>query len=146
MKQKIFLSNVLISTFALNTCTTFKTSEEPPNIVWIISEDNSVHYMELFDKNGTKTPNIEKLANSGIIFTRAFSNAPVCSATRTTLISGCYGPRIASHYHRSFDRYCDMIRPLITPGSVETFPVYLRKAGYYTTNYVRTITFSFILL
>ena len=150
MKQKMFLSNILISAFALNTCTTFKTSEEPPNIVWIISEDNSVHYMELFDKNGTKTPNIEKLANSGIIFTRAFSNAPVCSAARTTLISGCYGPRTASHYHRAFDRYCDRISPVPTPGSycdrigpvpmpgsVEMFPVYLRKAGYYTTNNVK---------
>jgi arylsulfatase A-like enzyme len=83
--------------------------------------------MELFDKNGTKTPNIEKLANSGIIFTHAFSNAPVSSAARSTLISGCYGPRIASHYHRK-------ISMVPMPGSVEMFPAYLRKAGYYTTN------------
>ena len=73
----------------------------PPNIVWITSEDNSKHYMSLFDEHGTETPNIAGLAGHGITFTRAFSNAPVCSAARSTLISGIYGPRMASHYHRT---------------------------------------------
>lgn len=100
---------------------------EQPNIVWITSEDNSKHYMSLFDSNGVETPQIKALADHGIIFTRAFSNTPVCSAARSTLISGSYGPRLASHYHRKMG-----IVPL--PDGVEMFPAYLRKSGYYTTN------------
>ncbi len=34
-----------------------------PNFVWIVSEDNSMHYQELFFEGGAKTPNIAKLAH-----------------------------------------------------------------------------------
>ncbi len=106
-----------------------KNQEIPkrPNIVWITSEDNSKHYMKLFDEHGVATPNIENLAKGGIVFTNAFSNAPVCSAARSTIISGCYGPRLGSHFHRRLEY-------VIMPNGIEMFPVYLRRAGYYTAN------------
>ena len=98
-----------------------------PNIVWITSEDNSKHYMKLFDKHGVDTPNIEGLAEQGLLYTHAFSNTPVCSAARSTLISGCYGPRLASHYHRK-------IAKVPMPKGVKMYPAYLKEAGYYTVN------------
>ncbi len=101
--------------------------DELPNFVWIISEDNSTHYMELFDPHGIATPQIALMAEEGIRFTRAFSNAPVCSVARSTLISSCYGPRTGTQFHRR-----SQLVPL--PPGVEMFPAYLRKAGYYTTN------------
>ena len=73
---------------------------DQPNIVWILSEDNSKHYLRLFDPNGAPTPNIEALAKEGLLFEHAFSNAPVCSVARTTLMTGCYGPRIGTQHHR----------------------------------------------
>ncbi|MEQ8218569.1 MAG: sulfatase [Arenibacter sp.] len=99
----------------------------PPNIVWITSEDNSKHYLKLFDENGIPTPSIESLAKEGLIFNRAFSNAPVCSVARSAIISGCYGPRIGSQFHRKM-----AVVPM--PDSLKMFPEYLRQAGYYTTN------------
>lgn len=98
-----------------------------PNIVWIMSEDNSKHYLKLFDESGAATPNIEAMAESGLTFTRAFSNAPVCSVARTTLITGVYAPRAGTHYHRK-------TKTAVLPDGWELFPAYLRKAGYYTTN------------
>ena len=100
---------------------------ERPNFVWLISEDNSKHYMKLFDANGAPTPRIEKLAEHGLIFDHAFSNSPVCSVARSTLITGCYGPRIGTQYHRR-----SVLVPM--PEGVRMFPAYLRAAGYYTTN------------
>jgi len=100
---------------------------ELPNFVWIISEDNSKHYMDLFDPHGIATPNIAAMAQRGILFTRAFSNAPVCSVARSTLISSCYAPRTGTQYHRR-----SALVPM--PDGVEMFPAYLRQAGYYTTN------------
>jgi len=102
-------------------------ADELPNFVWIISEDNSTHYMELFDPQGIATPHIAEMARDGILFTHAFSNAPVCSVARSTLISSCYGPRTGAQFHRR-----SKLVPL--PEGVEMFPVYLKKAGYYTTN------------
>lgn len=98
-----------------------------PNIVWITSEDNSKHYLSLFDEHGVPTPHIARLAEHGILFTHAFSNAPVCSVARSTLITGAYGPRIGSNYHRN-------IRKASLPPGLKLFPEYLREAGYYTTN------------
>ena len=98
-----------------------------PNFVWLISEDNSVHYMRLFDRHGAETPRIEQLAKHGLVFEHAFSNAPVCSVARTTLITGCYAPRIGTQFHRR-----NVLVPL--PDSLRMFPAYLRDVGYYTTN------------
>ncbi len=98
-----------------------------PNIVWIVSEDNSKHYLKLYDKTGAATPNIEKLAETGVVFNHAFSNTPVCSAARSTLIASSYGPRLGTHYHRK-------IKQVPIPEGQQMFPAYLREAGYYTTN------------
>lgn len=98
-----------------------------PNIVWLLSEDNSAHYLQLFDGRGTATPEISALARDGLRFTHAFSNAPVCSVARTTLMTGCYVPRLGAQYHRR-------IREVPLPGSLRMFPAYLRDVGYYTTN------------
>ena len=102
-----------------------------PNFVWLISEDNSTHYMKLFDPHGAETPRIAELAQHGLIFEHAFSNSPVCSVARTTLMTGCLGPRIGTQFHRR-----SVMAPM--PAGLDMFPVYLRQAGYYTTNRQKT--------
>ncbi len=100
---------------------------ERPNFVWLISEDNSKHFLSLYDEMGTDTPRIAALAEEGLIFEHAFSNAPVCSVARTTLMTGCYAPRIGTQFHRKA-----VTVPL--PQGVKMFPTWLREAGYYATN------------
>ena len=63
----------------------------------------------------------------GLIFRNAFSNAPVCSVARTTLMTGCYAPRIGTQFHRR-----SVVVPM--PAGIKMFPAYLRESGYYTTN------------
>jgi len=98
-----------------------------PNIVWIVSEDNSIHYLRHFFEGGAAAPNIEALAAHGLTFDHAFSNSPVCSVARTTLATMCYGPRIGTQFHRKYQLAA-------LPGDLRMFPAYLREAGYYTTN------------
>lgn len=102
-------------------------SPQRPNVVWIMSEDNSADYLRHFDPAGAPAPNIEAMAAHGITFDNAFSNAPVCSVARTTLITGCYAPRIGTQFHRRH-----VAVPM--PEDLQMFPAYLRGAGYYTTN------------
>ncbi len=105
---------------------------DKPNFVWILSEDNSKHYLRLFDEEmGAPAPNIEAMARDGLIYRHAFSNAPVCSVARTTLITSCYAPRIGTQFHRRAK-----MAPM--PEGVKMFPTYLRGAGYYTTNRSKT--------
>lgn len=102
-------------------------ADDRPNIVWILSEDNSQHYLRLYGDQLGATPVIEQLASEGITFDHAFSNAPVCSVARTTLMTGMLAPRVGFQYHRR----SELAR---LPGAAQMFPTYLRSAGYYTTN------------
>ncbi len=98
-----------------------------PNIVWLVSEDNSKHFLKLYDQRGAPMPNLENFARKSLVFNHAFSNSPVCSVARSTLISGCYAPRVGAQYHRK-------IEPVPLPQGLRMFPYYLNKQGYYTTN------------
>ena len=91
-----------------------------PNIVWLTTEDNSPQYMKLYNGDGVAMPAIEKLAKDGIVYDNAFSNAPVCSVARSTLITGCYAPRIFTQFHRR-------TRHVPLPEGVMPFPYYLKK-------------------
>ncbi|MEM9528599.1 MAG: sulfatase [Bacteroidota bacterium] len=116
--------------FLLTACqprTASNTELPPPNILWIVSEDNSADYLRLYDPEGASMPTIEALARQGVTYRNAFSNAPVCSVARSTLITGCYAPRIGAQYHRANQQV-----PL--PAGLEMFPAYLRRQGYYTSN------------
>ncbi|WP_221409039.1 sulfatase family protein [Reichenbachiella versicolor] len=105
-----------------------EAKQDRPNIVWVVSEDNSANWYRLYNpENGAAMPNIEKLAEHGLVFNDAYSCAPVCSAARSTIISGCYGPRLGSHFHRNQG-------PVTMPKGLKMFPAYLREAGYYTSN------------
>ena len=118
----LFLLGLLLLNSACNS-----DKQSLPNIVWLTTEDNSPHHMNLYNKGGSIMPAIEKLAKEGVVFDNAFSNAPVCSVARSTLITGCYAPRIFTQFHRRAERV-----PL--PEGVMPFPFYLNQAGYYTTN------------
>ncbi|MEL7120111.1 MAG: sulfatase [Bacteroidota bacterium] len=114
--------------FLLFICTFFLAkAQDRPNIVWIVTEDNSKHYLKLYDKDGASMPNIERLAQNGIVFNNCISQAPVCSVARSTIIAGTYAPRVGAQYHRSMEKV-----PM--PENLKMFPYYLRQAGYYTTN------------
>ena len=102
-----------------------------PNIVWLLSEDNSVHYQQHYGAKHGPTPNLTLLAKDGLTFEHAFSNSPVCSVARTTLMTGMLAPRIGFQYHRK-------ITQTNLPLGAKMFPVYLRNAGYYCTNNVKT--------
>lgn len=106
-----------------------------PNIVWLISEDNSVHYSKLYFQSGSELPNIRKLAEEGVIFKNAFSVAPVCSVARSTLATGSYPSRLGMQYHRRSEA-------VTLPASLSPVFELLHEAGYYTS-YYRKNDFNF---
>ncbi|NIP98242.1 MAG: sulfatase-like hydrolase/transferase, partial [Akkermansiaceae bacterium] len=99
-----------------------------PNILWITSEDNSP-YLGCYGHPQAKTPHLDKLAAQGIRYRNAFSSAPVCSAARSTLITGMNACTLGIHNHRS---------NVPVPDSVVYYPQVFRRAGYYCTNNSKT--------
>src|SRR5690349_12738123 len=91
-----------------------------PNILWIVSEDNSP-FIGAYGDTFATTPNIDKLATEGIRYINAFATAPVCAPSRSTLITGMYPSSLGTEHMRS-------VYPV--PAFVSFFPRYLREAGY----------------
>ena len=100
------------------------TAAERPNILWIVSEDNSPWLGSYGDELAT-TPRLDALAAQSIRYTRAYSNAPVCAPSRNALITGAYPIAFGTEHMRSGYKI---------PDEVRFYPGYLRDAGYYTTN------------
>jgi len=103
--------------------------QDRPNILWVTSEDNSHHWVGCYGNSDARTPNIDNLAAAGIRYRYAYANTAVCAVARNTLILGRYACGMGTHNMRS--RY-----PV--PKQFQTYPSYLRKAGYYCVNRSKT--------
>ncbi|MFH6985840.1 sulfatase-like hydrolase/transferase [Marinoscillum luteum] len=99
-------------------------AQQLPNILWIVSEDNSP-YIGCYGDSLATTPNIDQLAKEGHLYTHAYANAPVCAPARNTIITGVYANSNGNQNMRSNYPLSD---------SVRFFPEYLRALGYYCTN------------
>ncbi|MEX0928523.1 MAG: sulfatase-like hydrolase/transferase, partial [Balneolales bacterium] len=117
----VFLSWLLLSAAILPSVA---QGQDLPNILWIVSEDNSPLAGAYGDDFAT-TPNMDKLAGEGYLYTHAHANAPVCAPARNTIITGVYANSGGNQHMRSTYEVSDVIR---------FFPELLREAGYYTTN------------
>lgn len=95
-----------------------------PNILWISSEDHGQH-MGCYGDTYATTPNLDKFAATALRYRHVWAVAPVCAPTRTTIISGLYGPSSGGDHMRS---------SVAAPAGVKFFPQLLREAGYYTSN------------
>jgi arylsulfatase A-like enzyme len=122
----------LILTFLYYGCTESdhreSSSGELPNIVWLISEDNSP-FIGAYGDSLTNTPHIDQLAKEGILYENAFSNAPVCAPSRSTLITGVYATSLGTQHMRCLNPIPDYVR---------FFPAFLKEAGYFTSNRKKT--------
>lgn len=104
----------------------FAASSTRPNILWIIADDLGPDLG--CDGNGhVSTPHLDRLASEGIRFTRAFSTAPVCSSSRTALITGRYQTEVGGHHHRTH------LLPQLPPDS-PPITEWFRQAGYWVCN------------
>jgi len=64
-------------------------SKPPPNILYLHSHDTG-RYVQPYG-HAVPTPNIQRLADQGVLFRKAFCAAPTCSASRACLLTGQYG-------------------------------------------------------
>jgi uncharacterized sulfatase len=99
-------------------------SAERPNILWITCEDIGPQ-LGCYGDSYADTPNLDRLAASGMKYRYAWSNAPVCAPARTTIISGLYPPSTGAEHMRSMT---------CLPGGMKMYPSLLREAGYYCSN------------
>lgn len=99
-----------------------KKEDDRPNIVWIMAEDMALD-LECYGMKGVRTPRLNRLAEEGALYMRAYCSNPICSPSRSAMMTGVHQQRINAQHHRS-----NRDTPLPDPYKPITY--WLRKAGY----------------
>lgn len=101
-----------------------------PDVVFIMADDLGYADLSLTGSHHIRTPAIDSIGTAGAIVRQAYAASPVCSASRTAIITGCYQQR----FPVGLDEPLAVIPPdLGLPPDRPTLPELFRKAGYRTT-------------
>jgi arylsulfatase A-like enzyme len=98
-----------------------KQKNQKPNIIFIMSDDHAFQAISAYDDKLIATPNIDRLANEGIRFDRAYVTNSICSPSRAVILTG-------KHSHLNGVRS----NINVFDSAQQTFPKLLQKAGYET--------------
>lgn len=116
---------VLVSSIALLVGCKNKNSEpldaKKPNIVFIMSDDHAYQAISAYNDKLIHTPNIDRLANEGMLFTNASVTNSICAPSRAVILTGKH-----SHINGKIDNLSKFDTTNVT------FPQLLQKAGYQT--------------
>ncbi len=104
----------------LYSCTS-KKSDERPNIIYIMSDDHANKAISSYHKGLIETPNIDRIANEGMLFQNAFVTNSICAPSRAVILTSKY-----SHLNGVTGN------EQVFDGNQVTFPKLLRKNGYST--------------
>ncbi len=110
-----------------------------PNIVWIVAEDLSP-ILPAYGDSTVKTPNIDRLAKEGVVYTNVFSPSGVCAPSRCAIATGMYPSSIGGHNMRvqyvksHMDQIGLVLYEIVPPPEVKMMSQVLRENGYFCSN------------
>jgi len=86
---KVFICVAIISAFSCQTKQGSNLKNQvKPNIIYILADDLGYGEVGVYGQKKIETPNIDQLANDGMIFTQHYTGAPVCAPARCVLLTG----------------------------------------------------------
>lgn len=103
------------------SCSEAPTHEDRPNIVFIMSDDHAYQAISAYNDKLIETPNIDRIAQEGMLFTNASVTNSICAPSRATILTGKH-----AHLHGKVDN----VFPFDTTNI--TFPQILHENGYQT--------------
>jgi len=92
--------------FALASGQPVVAVEQPPNIIFILIDDQGYYDLGCYGATEIETPRLDAMAGEGTRFTDYYAAAPICSPSRAGLLTGCYPRRVGNHVwvHRADSR------------------------------------------
>ena len=119
MIRKLFLVHILTLLF-ISSCN--KGDNIKPNILFIMSDDHAYQAISAYDDKLINTPNIDRIAEEGMLFSNASVTNSICAPSRAVILTGKH-----SHINGKIDNIS------IFDDSQMTFPQLFQKAGYQTS-------------
>ncbi len=116
--RQISILIILSSMFLLFAC---QKQPEHPNIIFIMSDDHAFQAISAYGSVLNETPNIDRIAQEGMLFQNAFVTNSICAPSRAVILTGKY-----SHLNGVLDNRLEFDSTQVT------FPKLLQEAGYQT--------------
>jgi arylsulfatase A len=124
--------SLIFIAFILYECNPIETNRKP-NIVFIMIDDLGYGDLACYGSDINKTPNIDQLADDGILFTDYHTNGPMCTPSRASLLTGMYQHRFGEKFEKAISGKNDYDDGL--PTEAVTIAEILKDAGYKTGMY-----------
>jgi arylsulfatase len=102
-----------------------------PNIVLILTDDQAYADTSAFGQEAYTTPNIDSIANNGVMLTNFYVSQPVCSTSRASILTGAYANRLGISYAFFPTELTEGPAVGLNPAE-ETLPELLKQSGYTT--------------
>lgn len=123
------LMAALMLLFCLSGCRQKEENPTLPNIVIIFTDDQGYQDLGCYGSPDIKTPHLDQMAAEGVRFKNFYVSQPVCSASRASLLTGCYANRLGIH-----GAYMPYVGKGLHPNEV-TMAEMLKPLGYATAQY-----------
>jgi arylsulfatase A-like enzyme len=98
-------------------------SDERPNVVFLMSDDQCTYSMGCYGTPGVKTPNLDQLARDGMVFDNHYDTTAICMASRANVMTGMYEYKTGCNFTHG---------ALLKEHWQKSYPILLREAGYQT--------------
>ncbi len=117
----IMTGAAMVGTASFTDISHAEKQANPPNILFIMTDDLPNNAMSCYGSKVNKTPNLDRIADEGMRFDHAYVTTSLCSPSRASILTGTY-PHINGQ----------VLIPRIFDGSQPTFPQFLQKSTYQT--------------
>ncbi len=115
--------NLLILTAQMTFIVVLYAQEKQPNIIYLMSDDQSIYSMGCYGNIDVQTPNLDRLSADGITFDNHYVSSAICMASRASVMTGMYEYKTGCNFQHG---------DLTEDKWLLSYPVLLRKAGYLT--------------
>lgn len=105
----------------MQSCGSKVQKEKKPNIIFFFTDDQSYDTQRDYGNTKVKTPNLDKLADNGVVFKRHYNTTAICMASRANVMSGQYEYKTGCNFDHG---------SLGTKQWATSYPLLLKKAGY----------------
>jgi len=107
-------------------------SQKQPNVIIILTDDQGAVDLNIYGAKDLYTPNMDRIAKEGTMFTQFYAGAPVCSPSRAALLTGKTNLKAGLEGNVPVPEYADRWQQYGLPSSEITLAEMLKKNGYYT--------------
>jgi arylsulfatase A-like enzyme len=121
---------VLTLTTTANNATAARPATRPPNVVLILTDNQSAGTLGCYGNPDIRTPHIDRVAREGMLFERCFASNAVCSPTRATLLTGLIPSQHGVHSYLTAGGAQMGPHAHNTIGEFHSLPEILAGAGY----------------